>query len=160
MFGTLTNEEIEDVLKRQFICRIGCHADNKTYVVPISYAYDGTYIYCHTQEGMKIKMMRQNPHICIEIDTLENMATWKSVIADGKFEEVSDKDERRKALKVLLSRVYPFISSKKMHLGEQWPFAPDDLNEIKGVVFRIALEEKTGRYEMNDEPWYYNSLKG
>ena len=158
MFGTLTNEEIEDLLKRQFIGRIGCHADNKTYVVPISYAYDGKYIYCHTQEGMKTKMMRQNPNICFEVDTLENMATWKSVIAWGSFEDVINEDERGKALKVLLSRVYPFISTKKMQLGEHWPFAPDNLNEIKGVVFRIELKEKTGRFEMNDEPWYYNNI--
>ncbi len=158
MFGTMNNEQIEDVLKRQFIGRIGCHADNKTYVVPISYAYDGKYIYCHTQEGMKTKMMRQNPSICFEVDTLENMATWKSVIAWGNFEDVINEDERAKALKVLLSRVYPFISTKKMQLGEHWPFVPDNLNEIKGVVFRIELKEKTGRFEMNDEPWYYNNM--
>ncbi len=158
MFGTLANEEIEDVLKRQFVCRIGCHADDKTYVVPISYAYDGKYIYCHTQEGMKTKMMRQNPNVCVEVDTLENMATWKSVIAWGEFEDVMDNEERAKALKVLLSRVYPFMSSKKMQLGEQWPFAPDNVNEIKGVVFRIVLKEKSGRFETNDEPWYYNNI--
>ena len=156
MFGSLTNLEVEDVLKRQCIGRIACHAENHTYIVPISYAYDGQFIYCHTQEGKKIKMMRQNPDICFEVDVLENMASWKSVIAMGKFEELTDQDDRAKALKVLLSRVYPFISTKKMHLGEHWPFATDDLNTINGVVFRIQLKDKTGRYELNDEPWYYN----
>ena len=42
-----------------------------------------------------------------------------------------------------------------MHLGEDWPFAPDNLNDIKGVVFKIELSEKTGRFEVNDEPWNY-----
>ncbi len=160
MFGSLTNKEIEELLKRQFLGRIGCHTDDLTYVVPISYAYDGENIYCHTHEGMKTKMMRKNPNLCFEVDSLENMATWKSVIAWGKFEEVTEEAERAKALRVLLSRVYPFISSKKMHLGEQWPFVPDDLNSIKGIVFKIKLTEKTGRYEVNDEPWYYNNIKG
>jgi nitroimidazol reductase NimA-like FMN-containing flavoprotein (pyridoxamine 5'-phosphate oxidase superfamily) len=162
MFGTLTNEEIEDVLKKQFICRIGCHAKGKTYVVPISYAYDGEFIYCHTQHaGMKINMMRENPKICCEIDTLEAMATWKSVIVWGSFEEITNEEERSKALKVLLSRVYPFVISKKMQLGDQWPFAPENLNDIKGIVFKINIEEKSGRFELNEDPWYYNGkIKG
>ncbi len=162
MFGTLTNEQIDDLLKKQFIGRIGCHSKGLTYVVPISYAYDGQYIYCHTMEGgMKVKMMKENPEVCFEVDSLEMMATWKSVIAWGKFEEITNKEERSKALKVLLSRVYPFISSKKMQLGDQWPFVPDDPNEIKGIVFRIKLREKTGKYEVNEEPWYYtNKIKG
>jgi hypothetical protein len=155
MFGSLNSKEIEEFLKKQFIGRIGCHAKNKTYVVPISYAYDGQFVYCHTQEGLKTKMMRENPHICFEVDALETMATWKSIIAWGKYVEVDDKNDRAKALKVLLNRVYPFISTKKMHLGEDWPFAPDNLNDIKGVVFKIELSEKTGRFEVNDEPWNY-----
>ncbi len=159
MFGTLTSKEIEDFIKKHFIGRIGCHANNKTYVVPISYAYDGEFVYCHTQEGLKTKMMRDNPLVCFEVDALETIATWKSIIAWGSYAEVTDKNERGKALKILLSRVYPFISSKKMQLGDHWPFAPDDLNSIKGIVFKIKLSEKTGRYEVNDEPWNYN-MKG
>ena len=161
MFGTMTNEEIEDVLKKQYIGRIGCHAGGITYVVPTSYAYDGRYIYCHTlQDGKKIKMMRENPAVCFEIDTLETMATWKSVILWGNYEEVKDPKEREQALKVLLSRVYPFIISKKMQLGDQWPFMPDDPENIKGIVFRISIREKTGKFEVNDDPWYYNQIKG
>jgi nitroimidazol reductase NimA-like FMN-containing flavoprotein (pyridoxamine 5'-phosphate oxidase superfamily) len=112
MFGTLTREEIEDFLKKQFIGRIGCQIKNKIYVVPISYAYDGDCVYCHTQEGMKTKMMRENPKVCFEVDALETTATWKSIIAWGRYVEVVDKDERAIALKVLLNRVHPFISIK------------------------------------------------
>ena len=44
MFGTLNTEEIETLLHNQIIGRIGCQFDNTTYVVPISYAYDGEFI--------------------------------------------------------------------------------------------------------------------
>ena len=138
------------MLRKQFIGRIGCHANNKTYVVPISYAYDGKDIYCHTQEGLKTKMMRENPNICFEIDAMENKTIWRSVIISGKFKEITELDERRSALKILLDRVYPFIISKKMQLGTHWPFAPDDLNIIPGVVFKITIDEKTGRFEEYD----------
>ena len=53
MFGTLNPIEIESVLHGQIIGRIGCHIDNTTYVVPISYAYDGEFIYALTNEGLK-----------------------------------------------------------------------------------------------------------
>jgi uncharacterized protein len=61
MMGKLDNNQIEDLLQHEIIGRIGCHADGVTYVVPISYAYDGKYIYGHTEEGMKINIMRKNP---------------------------------------------------------------------------------------------------
>ncbi|HVM89597.1 MAG TPA: pyridoxamine 5'-phosphate oxidase family protein [Puia sp.] len=161
MFGTLSREEIDSMLKKQYICRVGCFGKEKMYVVPLSYAYDGKNIYCHSQEGMKITMMRENPKVCFEIDTLESGATWRSVIAWGEFEEIKEKKERSEALKILLSRVYPFISSKKMQLGEHWPFAPDNLNDIGGVVFKINMEEVTGRFEVNEETWNTNGkIKG
>ena len=40
MLGTLSSEQIEQVLRSEVIGRIGCHASGKTYVVPITYAYE------------------------------------------------------------------------------------------------------------------------
>lgn len=151
MFGNLDNTEIEKVLKNQIVARIGCHANNMTYVVPTSYAYDGIYIYGHTQEGMKIEMMRQNPKVCFEVDTMENMANWESVIAWGEFEEIIDLVEREKALKKLLERKLPIITSKTVQLTPNWPFYSGNLNDIQGIVFRIKLTKKTGRFEKSDE---------
>lgn len=151
MIGKLNDEEIEQVLQEQLIGRIGCHADGVTYIVPVSYAYDGEYIYVHTAEGMKINIMRKNPGICFETDAMDNMANWKSVIAWGKFEEVTGKQDREYALRQLLDRVLPVVSSETTHLCSHWPFPPANLDEIKGIVFRIKLTEKTGRFEKNTE---------
>lgn len=152
MFGELKDAEIKEMLANHLIGRIGCHANGKTYVVPISYAFDGKYIYCHTQEGMKLNMMRENPKVCFEVDSLDNKTIWKSIIAWGRFQEITDLQERSNALKILMHRAYPFIISKKMQLGAHWPFLPDDLNNIKGVVFMIQIEEMTGRFEEYDSP--------
>ncbi|HTQ65856.1 MAG TPA: pyridoxamine 5'-phosphate oxidase family protein [Puia sp.] len=159
MFGILSNEEIEEVLKKQFLGRIGCHADNITYVVPIIYAYHEQSVYCHTQEGMKIKMMRKNPYVCFEVDAIETMGTWKSVIAWGKFEELTKPEEREKGLKVLLDRAYPIVRSKRMKITEDWPFLPNDLNSIKGIVFKIPLDNKTGRFEISDDDPFIESME-
>ena len=147
MFGKLNEAEIETVLRTHVFGRIGCHHDGVTYVVPISYAYDGYYIYCHTREGMKVKMMRKNPNICFEVDEMTNMADWKSVVGWGDFEEVTIPVERKQALHCLVNRILPIISSETTHLSPLWPFPPKDLDDIQGVVFRIKLESKSGRFE-------------
>lgn len=149
MFQQLTPEQIEAVLAHQIIGRIGCHADGKTYVVPISYAYDGEYIYAHTIEGLKVQMMRKNPDVCFQVDNMADMANWQSVITWGRYEELTEAEEREKALQVLINRTLPIVSSETTHLSKNWPFPPDDLNKIPGIVFRIRLQEKTGKAETN-----------
>lgn len=149
MFGKLNDEQIEEVLRQEIIGRIGCSANNKTYVVPISYAYDGGSIYCHTYDGLKIEMMRQNPEVCFEVDIMHNMANWKSVIAWGQFEELKN-GERNSAIEKLSKRQIPEVASKTLQLTPQWPFPPDDFEKVTGIVFSIKLQEKTGRYEKSD----------
>ena len=155
MFGKLKKNEIEDVLTHQIIGRIGCNAYNTTYIVPISYAYDGDFVYCHTYEGLKIVMMRTNPNVCFEVDTMENMANWKSVIAWGIFEELTESDTQKKAIQKLYNRRVPGIPSKTLQLSPQWPFPPDDPEHVKGVIFRIMLYEKTGRFEKSEVLEFY-----
>ena len=147
MLGTLNDAQIEKLLTNNFIGRIGCHAYGKTYVVPVSYAYKDDCIYVHTFEGLKISMMRQNPDVCFEVEALEDMGNWQSVISWGTFKELTDEDERKEGLKVLTARKFTGVTSETVHLGNLWPFASDNLEEIKGIVFRILLSEKTGRYE-------------
>lgn len=147
MFGQLTAEQIETLLKKQDLGRIGCHANGVTYVVPTSYAYENNCIYAHTGEGMKLQMMRQNPAVCFEVEDTRDEDNWKSVIAWGNFEEINDPGARAEALKILNHREYPLRSSQTVHLGDNWPFNEDNLGEVIGVVFCIRLQEKTGRFE-------------
>ncbi len=154
MFGNLVEDGIETILRNQIIGHIGCHANDMTYVVPISYAYNNGYVYAHAEEGMKINMMRENPKVCFEVYRMENMGNWQCVIGWGSFEEVKDKTERSAALRILLDRKLPVVTSQTVQLTSEWPFAPEDLNDIKGIVFRIKLTIKTGRYERTDEIRY------
>lgn len=95
--------------------------------------------------------MRQNPKVCFETYSMENMGNWQSVIAWGEFEEITDEKERSAALHILLKRDLPIITSKTVQLTSEWPFVPEDLNTIKGIVFRIKLATKTGRYERTED---------
>ena len=151
MFGNLNEDAIETVLHQQIIGHLGCYENDTIYVVPISYAYEDGCIYVHSEEGMKINMMRQKPNVCFEVYHMENMGNWQCVIGWGNFEEIKDEKERAAALGILLKRDLPIISSKTVQFTTEWPFVPNDLNEIKGIVFRIRLHTKTGRYEKTEE---------
>ncbi len=154
MFGNLGEEAIETVLRHQIIGHIACHANDTTYVVPISYAYENGYVYAHAEEGMKINMMRQNPKVCFEVFRMENMGNWQCVVGWGNYEEIADSAERGAALKILRKRDLPIITSKTVQLTTEWPFLPDNVNSVGGIVFRINLTMKTGRYERTDEIRY------
>jgi nitroimidazol reductase NimA-like FMN-containing flavoprotein (pyridoxamine 5'-phosphate oxidase superfamily) len=101
MFGNLNAAEIENLLRQEITGRIGCHADDVTYVVPISYSMMAPIYMTRTFEGMKLNMMRKNPSVCFQVDHMQNMANWQSVIAWGKFEELTEKQLRNNALKTL-----------------------------------------------------------
>lgn len=155
MFGKLNSTEIEELLHSQFIGRIACHADGLTYVVPISYAYDGTCIYAHALEGKKMKMMRKNPQVCFEVDDTRHLSDWKSVVAWGTFEELTGEEERTSAIRKLEERALPILTSETMHLTPQWPFPTEDGKDVPGIMFRIRLTEKTGRYEKGDDRYFF-----
>ncbi|MDP9040357.1 MAG: pyridoxamine 5'-phosphate oxidase family protein [Bacteroidota bacterium] len=155
MFGNLNSDEIEVVLHSQLIGRIGCHENDITYIVPISYAYDGEFIYALTHEGMKIRIMRQNRQVCFEVEKIPDLANWQTVICWGEFEELPNRTERHHALEMLHARHLPNLTSATTKLSPMWPFRPDNIDKIKGVVFRIRLTKKTGRYEKSEDAAVY-----
>lgn len=156
MFGNLNTEEIDNILHSQIIGRIGCHSDNTTYVVPISYAYDGEFIYALTREGLKINIMRQNRCVCFEVEDIPDLGNWKSVICWGEYEELSNRTERHQALILLHDRQLPNVTSETTKLSPTWPFRPENIDIIKGVVFRIRLFKKTGKFEKQEETAIYS----
>ncbi len=147
MLGELSVQEVEELLRSEVTGRIGCHAGGRTYVVPITYAYENGYVYCHSAEGLKLRLMRENPTVCFEVDRVENVGNWRSVIATGRFEELSGRDVIE-AMDVLISRLgemaAPAHPSFVIRASSAEPPRADG-REI--VLFRIHLAEKTGRFE-------------
>jgi nitroimidazol reductase NimA-like FMN-containing flavoprotein (pyridoxamine 5'-phosphate oxidase superfamily) len=156
MIESLSDQEIMNVVSNSVIGRLGCHADATTYVVPISFAYDSGYIYARSFEGMKVKMMRQNPEVCFQVDEMQSMADWKSVIMWGTFEELEKKADREMGLKILLSRILPNVSSETVKFTPEWPFASENLSEIEGIVFRIRIRGMSGRMEKPNAELFKN----
>jgi nitroimidazol reductase NimA-like FMN-containing flavoprotein (pyridoxamine 5'-phosphate oxidase superfamily) len=148
MLGELTPEQINAVLFNEVVGRIGCHGEGRTYVVPITYVFDGEAVYAHSAEGLKIRMMRANPEVCFEVDQRENLANWRSVVAWGVYEELHGK-EALDALQILVARLIPLVTSETVGLPHGPSAAPVKplVDAPKTVIYRIRLTERTGRFE-------------
>jgi nitroimidazol reductase NimA-like FMN-containing flavoprotein (pyridoxamine 5'-phosphate oxidase superfamily) len=87
----LSRSEIDEFLRGQRIARLGCHAGDETYVVPLIYAYENDALVAVTTEGRKIAMLRENPRVCVEVDEYDadGRGSWRSVIAYGTYEELA-----------------------------------------------------------------------
>ena len=142
MFGELNTEEIDQLISQQVLGRIGCHANGVTYIVPVSYAYDGTCIYVHSFNGMKLDLMRKNPKVCFEVDNTKNLANWQSAICWGDFEELTEESQKKEAFEILNARILPMISSETMHMSAEWPFSADVNKAGKGLFFRYVYQKK------------------
>lgn len=150
--GKLTDVQIEDVLKRQTFGRLGCYACDTVYIVPISFVYDGKNIYCHSLEGKKITMMRENPEVCFELEIMENMGNWKSVVCWGRYQELTGLESRQYVIDLLLQRLAVLEASEELPIPLNWAHHTKAKNDGSSdtVMFRIAIKKKTGRFEQQD----------
>ena len=146
MIGELTANEVELLLASEVIGRIGCHADGLTYVVPVTYAYSEGAVYCHSGDGLKLRLMRKNPDVCFEVEHIDDLAIWRSVIARGRFEELTGR-AAADGMRIFVDRMVPLMVSETARPthGVGSDAQPDARKQA--VAYRIVLGEKSGRFE-------------
>jgi nitroimidazol reductase NimA-like FMN-containing flavoprotein (pyridoxamine 5'-phosphate oxidase superfamily) len=135
--GKLGDSDTLAILREGTLGRLGCIAAGWPYVVPVNYFFDGEDIYIHTLPGKKLDALRANPRVCLQVDEIKDPYNWRSAIAYGTFEELSNEETQEKVLTRLYSRL-PHMTPVESRLVEG----------SKGtVVFRIKVEEVTGMAE-------------
>ncbi len=141
MIRTLPEDEVETVLRSEVVGRIGCSVNGHPYVVPVSYVYADGAIYAHSGEGLKLRMMRQNRDVCFEVDHIEDLVNWHSVICWATYEELQGA-EAAHALQLLRQAVQQRLPGVVQHRE-----APADASTTDAgpTVFRLLVTEKTGR---------------
>jgi nucleotide-binding universal stress UspA family protein/nitroimidazol reductase NimA-like FMN-containing flavoprotein (pyridoxamine 5'-phosphate oxidase superfamily) len=150
--GELDREHCEQVLRTELIGRLVCHADGRLYVVPMAFAYEGGAVYLRSGEGTKVRMMREDPSVCLQVDHIVDLATWRSVIVWGTFHELHG-PEASEGLSKIMQRLHAWAGQID---GRPAP-SYRDLDNASGrralgagreaVVGRIDVTEMTGRYQ-------------
>jgi nitroimidazol reductase NimA-like FMN-containing flavoprotein (pyridoxamine 5'-phosphate oxidase superfamily) len=140
MLGDLTPDEIERLLEDEVLGRIGCLSGGRPYVVPVCYAYLDGCVYGHTAKGAKWQAMRAEPSVCFEVEHVDDLSSWRSVIAWGVFEELDGADAER-GMQLLVDRILPLLHTPTT------PQPRPHSSTATATVYRIRLGEKTGRFE-------------
>jgi nitroimidazol reductase NimA-like FMN-containing flavoprotein (pyridoxamine 5'-phosphate oxidase superfamily) len=149
MIGQLTDSEIDHLLRSESVGRIGCCAEGRVYVVPVTYAVADGDVFGHSSVGMKVRMMRANPRVCFEVDRVVNQSNWQSVIAWGTYEELQG-DDALIGVERLIERLGPLVLGAAGASGHKVSPSVVTLAHAilqQGVVYRIRLTERTGRFE-------------
>ena len=109
----LDREEIESIIRKADVCRLGLSDNNIPYIVPLNFGYRDSCLYFHTPKvGKKIDMIKGNNRVCFELDIdhevvrAENPCDWnmkyRSVIGYGRAFLLEDIDEKRRALDIIV----------------------------------------------------------
>jgi len=137
----LNETECREILSRASSARLGCSLDDQPYVIPVGIAYEEDYIYVFSTMGQKIKWMRSNPKVCVQIDEITSQSDWVSVIANGEYQELPEpqfEDQRNHARKLLQQRHHWWLNAmaeRRIRLRDE---------EIKPLFFRIWVSSVTG----------------
>ncbi|MEO6831035.1 MAG: pyridoxamine 5'-phosphate oxidase family protein [Chitinophagaceae bacterium] len=136
MLGTLQNNEIEEVLGRNFLGRIGCRQDGQIYILPVYYHYAAGSIILRSYEGLKIEIMRHTPEVCFEVEEIRSFNDWKTVLCWGKYEELNDEVE--------IETIKRKLSDSSLAAKAYTEDAPNKI-----IYYRIPIVKMSGRFSID-----------
>ena len=136
MMTMLNDIAVRKVFQSARVVRLGCVVNGEPYVVPINCHLEDDCLYSHSLPGLKISALRENPRACVQADEIESDLRWRSVIAFGKFEEITNSTEHEEILTRLL-RKFPLLTPVESAIAV-------DAAAPKVIVFRIRIDRLTG----------------
>lgn len=134
----LSREEIEAILARNRVGRVAFSFHDRVDIQPIHFIYERGWIYGRTSEGEKIATVTHNQWVAFEIDEVNALFDWRSVVVHGSFWIINPRGSPRaeeqwaKAAK-LVEQIVPGA------LTENDPVA------FRHTLFRIAVGDARGR---------------
>ena len=139
--------EVEEILRKALVGRLGTCIDGKPYVVPLSFAYDEDRIIFHgPSEGKKMTDIAGNSRVCFEVDEYELIPggtsceysfKYRSVVANGVARVLQDPERRIEGLKLLVEKYAP---------GKGDEITPERLAGSRNLtIVEIEVEEITGK---------------
>lgn len=136
MTRILNQHETWEVLRRGKVGHLGCMDQDEPYVVPINYLVDEDCVYSHSLPGRKISAMRGHPRACLQVSNMQDDFHWRSAIAFGSFEELSEPAERNSILRKLLER-FPRLTPVESQLS-------CDAEPPPVIAFRLRIDRISG----------------
>lgn len=140
---TMSEVECLSFIQTRRLARLSCALNNRPYIVPIHYAFRNHFFYSFSMPGRKIDTMRANPHVALLIEEFGPGRSWKSVIAEGRFEELPD----RIGSKIERDHAWSLLSQHAnwWEPGALKPEMAVPSGDTAHIFFRIAADTLSGR---------------
>ena len=109
--------DMHALLQRESFGHLGCARNDRPYVVPMHYAYDGKELFFFTTAGMKTRYIDANPQVCLQVEETKDSMHWRSVMVTGRATEITDGADTERAMKLITERnpeLRPAISATQV----------------------------------------------
>jgi uncharacterized protein len=130
----LDPSHIRSILARNYIGRFACADGADMEIQPVAYVHADGGIYGRTVRGGLLERAREKGlRIAFQVDEVESMFHWRSVVVHGEVSILDEAGEERDRAISLLRRL------------DGRAFTPEDPVPLRSSVFRIAMDQVTGR---------------
>jgi hypothetical protein len=100
----MTADEVETLLGSQKICRMALNDWPQPYIIALDYVYVDGKLYFHFADyGRKMDLIRDDPHVSVEIDNFcEAAPDFMTITLMGQLAPVTRKGEKERAAEALV----------------------------------------------------------
>ncbi len=137
-FHVLNRAECEALLTSQHVGRLAFSFRDRVDIEPMHYVYANGHIYGRTQYGTKVDVLAHHPWIAFQVDDIEAVFEWRSVVVHGRIEFL-DPDGSPQEVARFAQAVERFRTLVPN------AFDVDDPTPVRELAFVIAVQEMTGR---------------
>lgn len=147
----MTRREINQLLRKQILCRIAFKGEEHPYIAPFRYTtINGTLYFHFTEYGKKMKMLEADRRICVEIESYSpNLEEYEFVSLKGQLEIVRDPRERAQAIRRLMKEGKKklsknFLAAHGFNKSEDWssmsPEKPLVIVKLSNIAETVGLK--------------------
>jgi len=147
MMKNLKQSECLELLADNYLGHLGFISGRSPYVTPITYFFDAEEksILSYAANGHKIDAMRKYEFVSLQVQQVDSIENWRSVLVHGTFEELEG-STAKKYLHKFATGVQETIERTK---GEKPKFISDFSSKLQGrevpIVYRIHIKDMTGK---------------
>ncbi|WP_047419733.1 pyridoxamine 5'-phosphate oxidase family protein [Cellulophaga sp. Hel_I_12] len=145
MIKSIKQEECELLLQQNYIGHLAYVYQNRPFVIPITYFYNDAKIICYSNDGHKIKALRTNSAVALEVSEIASVNKWQSVVAHGTYEELDGITAKAMLHEFSLGVKEVILKKELKDLDFIREFSVKIENGLIPVVFVIHVEEMTGK---------------
>lgn len=133
----MSRRQIECVLSRNYVARVAFQTGFRLELRPVHYVYSGGTFFLRSSFETKTPWIF-NPEVVVEIDEVDGLFDWRSVIARGKVSLV-------RARGSLPERAAYWSAVDTLRTLVPSAFGECDPTPYRSAVFRVDPHEMTGR---------------